>query len=361
MSAKKKITICITNDIKFDRRILRIVNSLKEVYEVRVICRRIHLDDIHIENVSLIRMKLWINKGFLFYLEYNLRLLFLLLFKKHDAIVAVDYDTILAVRCASLFKSSKLVLDAHEYFEESIEITSRPIVKSIWKGIGRIGLKKIDLAYTVSESIAERYEALHGISFKTIRNVPRHKSAQNKKGDKKILLYQGVLNRGRKLEILIDASIYLNDEYEIWIMGEGDISEELRARAAKSKADCPIRFYSWVDPELLDNYTSKAYLAYNLLENTSKSYYFSLANKFFDYIQSGVPSLNSPFPEYQKVNSNYNCCLIVECETGKDLAKYILQLEKEADKLNEIRMRRCDSTHRFADIPARMTFSTFCF
>jgi len=42
------------------------------------------------------------------------------------------------------------------------------------------------------------------------------------------------------------------------------------------------------------------------------SYYYSLANKFFDYIHAGVPSINMMFPEYVAINSEIEVSLLIE-------------------------------------------------
>ena len=42
-----------------------------------------------------------------------------------------------------------------------------------------------------------------------------------------------------------------------------------------------------------------------------KNYYHSLANKFFDYTEAGLPSLNMNFPEYKKCNEEYEVSILL--------------------------------------------------
>ena len=75
------------------------------------------------------RLRLFFNKGFLFYFEYNLRLFFLLLFKKFDVYHANDLDTLLPMWIISSIRRKNLVYDTHEYFTGVPEIQNRLIVK----------------------------------------------------------------------------------------------------------------------------------------------------------------------------------------------------------------------------------------
>ncbi len=329
----KNIAILLTNDIQYDRRMQRIIGALSNLYNITVISRNVHGQTIENDLFNVIYIKPWFNNGFLFYLEYNLRLWMKLFFLKVDIYYAVDYDTIMPAVIMGTIKNKNVVLDAHELFEESIEIVHRSFVKKIWTWIGKVFIPKIDLGITVSKSIAIYYQSNYSKEFNVIRNIPdffaEEKPYQINKSEPKIILYQGVLNVGRKLEILIDSALFLGSPYEIWIIGEGDIAQELRNRAYNIKSECKIVFHSWVAPENLKNYTSKAYLGYNLLDETSGSYYYSLANKFFDYLHAGVPSLNSNFPEYLEMNDKYDCCFLMDNLTGKELAEFILDLDEK--------------------------------
>ncbi len=59
-----------------------------------------------------------------------------------------------------------------------------------------------------------------------------------------------------------------------------------------------VTFWGYVPPEQLTELTQKAHFGLNLLQNKGLNYYYSLANKFFDYVQAYKPSVNMAFPEY---------------------------------------------------------------
>ena len=97
MNLKKKIIFSVTNDLVYDRRMIRIGESLgTEGYEVVLVGRQLK-DSQPFNNqwIKYKRFKLFFNKGKFFYLEYNLRLFFWLLFQRFDIVCGIDLDTIL--------------------------------------------------------------------------------------------------------------------------------------------------------------------------------------------------------------------------------------------------------------------------
>jgi glycosyltransferase involved in cell wall biosynthesis len=86
----------------------------------------------------------------------------------------------------------------------------------------------------------------------------------------------------------------------------------------------------------LEKLTQGAFLGYNVLENDGKSYYYSLANKTFDYMQSGVPVLCSAFPEYKALSGEYPFILFAEAESTS-IASTIRLLLESPEMYNELR------------------------
>ena len=132
------------------------------------------------------------------------------------------------------------------------------------------------------------------------------------------ILYQGALNVGRGLEALLDAMPQVAGR--LVVCGEGDLSAALRARAGRLGLLAPsaaypmgqVEFRGFVLPEQLRDVTRQAGVGIMLLENIGLSYYYSLANKFFDYVQAGVPQVCIDFPEYRALNE--------ECEVAELVA-----------------------------------------
>ena len=96
------------------------------------------------------------------------------------------------------------------------------------------------------------------------------------------------------------------DQAQLWLAGEGDLSLQLRKLVEQLKLGDRVRFLGYLQPEDLHRLTPKATIGLNLLENRGLSYYYSLANKSFDYIAAGIPSLQMDFPEYRRLQEEFD-------------------------------------------------------
>jgi glycosyltransferase involved in cell wall biosynthesis len=198
-------------------------------------------------------------------------------------------------------------------------------------------------AYTVGPALAHVFSKKHHIPFTIIRNVPYIiPLVEFREKHPKILLYQGALNEGRGIEALLEAMTLLPDGFALWLAGEGDLSADLRARAMSLKLDQKVRFLGFIKPEALKDITDQAWLGLNLLENKGESYYYSLANKFFDYVQARIPMLTMNFPEYAALNQQYKVAVLMDDLNPKIIAEKIQELANKPDLYRSLQSN-CDS------------------
>lgn len=340
---KEKIICTVTNDLSYDQRMQRICASLVDAgYEVELVGReRRGSAPLREQPFRQTRLRCRWEKGKLFYLEYNLRLLFYLLFSRFDQLNAVDLDTIVPVWAAGQLKGGRLVFDAHEYFEEVPEVVRRPGIQKIWEGVAQRFIPQMDRCYTVGPALAERFETLYGKSFGVVRNLPNRQEGISRKTvpEKPVFLYQGALNEGRGLEALIGVMPAF-PHAELWLAGEGDLSEALRQMVRNQGLEGQVRFLGYVQPAELPALTRQATIGFNLLENKGLSYYYSLANKAFDYIQAGLPSVQMDFPEYRRLQEEYGVFQLVADLLPETLMPAIRRLLEDKAYYAEM-SRRC--------------------
>jgi glycosyltransferase involved in cell wall biosynthesis len=200
----------------------------------------------------------------------------------------------------------------------------------------------LEYCYTVCESLSEVFYEKYKTNFAVIRNVPNKRIesliSKSTKSDK-IILYQGALNAGRGLEQTIEAMQMVNDA-KFWLVGEGDLSLKLRKLVKDLNIEQKVIFKGYLKPSELPEITSKATIGLNLLENTSLNYYYSLANKAFDYIQAEVPAIHMNFPEYQKLNQAFEVALLVDALHPETLAKAINKLLNDKALYDDL-VRNC--------------------
>ncbi len=328
----KHFVIALTNDIVTDQRVSRIADTLVEQgYKITMIGRMLP-HSMHLQrHYTTKRFKLWFNKGALFYANYNIKLFFYLLFKKFDGVLSNDLDTLPACFFLSRLRKKKLVYDSHEYFTEVPELVGRKFQQNAWLFFERLLLPKIKIAYTVSESIAFEYNLKYGTQFKVIRNLPvrRHKTKIQKQNT---IIYQGALNMGRGLELMIKTMQYINN-YELWIAGTGDIDDKLKALTDELNLKHKVKFLGRIALAELHTITCKAKLGLSFEEDLGKNYRYALPNKIFDYIQAHIPVLVSDLPEMAHIVKEYEVGEVLKNRNPKNVAKQILQMLNTNEKL----------------------------
>ena len=243
----KRILISVTNDLTTDQRVEKTCEALSEIgYDVLLVGRKLKKSLPIQRNYKTIRFRLLFNKGFLFYAEFNIRLFIFLLFTKKDLLFSNDLDTLLPNYIIGKLQNKKLVFDSHELFSEIPELVNKQRVKKVWLFLEKTIIPKLQNVITVSDSIKNHYHNLYGISAIVIRNIPKieHINQKNFEIDaeeKKVILYQGSVNIGRGIELMIDTMALL-DEYLFIVIGDGDILEQLKEKVSNLSLHDKVKF-----------------------------------------------------------------------------------------------------------------------
>lgn len=320
------IIFTVTTDLSYDQRMIRICTSLSQAgYDVLLVGRKlkssIPLTD---QPFKQKRIKCLFEKGKLFYAEYNIRLFFYLLFKKMDCIGAIDLDTILPCYFISKIKRTKRVYDAHELFCEMKEIVTRPAIYKLWKRIERYTVPKFLLGYTVNQPIANEFEKMYRVRYEVIRNIALLKEILPAEKKEKFILYQGAVNEGRSFETLIPA--FKSIDCKLIICGDGNFMQQARQLVAENGLQDKVIFKGKIKPDELTAITQQAYIGITLFDDKGLSNYYSLANRFFDYLHAGIPQLCVNYPVYADINSKLPIALLVDDISSTNLATQLNNL-----------------------------------
>lgn len=333
-----KIILAVTNDIVTDNRVHKIATTLtSNGYSVTIVGRKLE------QSTSLLnrsyrtrRFRLWFNKSMLFYANYNLMLFIYLLKTPVHIIVSNDLDTLLSCWLASKLRRKTLVFDSHELFSEVPELVDRPLVKNIWKAFENMIIPGIKLGYTVSKPIQDYYKAKYKKEFLLVRNVSmfRYDNSFKSIPENYIIIYQGAVNKGRGLELMLETMCLLENA-TLWIVGNGDILTDLKNLAEKLKVIEKVVFFGRVPLEKLSEITSKAHVGISLEEDMGLNYRFALPNKLFDYIQARIPLVVSALPEMKSLVTDNNIGFVLENRTPEILAEIFKNLQKDI-KVQEV-------------------------
>jgi len=333
----KRIYFTVTNDLVYDQRMKRICTTLSQNgFDVVLVGRKLrHSLPVRNETYKQKRLRCWFNIGKLFYMEFNLRLFLFLLFRKMDAICAIDLDTISPCLVISKLKIIPRIYDAHELFTGLKEVVTRPTVEKIWKRIEKSSVPKFKWGYTVSESIAEEFNRRYGVTYETIRNMPVLRPLDNVTAIEKFILYQGAVNEARGFEYLIPAMKMV--EHKLVICGDGNFMDQLRELIAKNEVEHKIELKGMLLPDDLWRISQRATIGVAFPENNGINQYLALPNKFFDYIHAGLPQINVSFPEYKKLNDEYHVAVLVDDIQPKTIADSINNLMRNTVLLGQLR------------------------
>ncbi len=291
------------------------------------------------------RIRCFFEKGKLFYAAYNIRLFFFLLLKKMDCICAIDLDTILPCYFISVLKKTRRVYDAHELFCEMKEIVTRPNIYQLWKRIEVFAVPKFTFGYTVNQPIAAEFSKMYGVNYEVIRNIALLRSITPVVSVEKIILYQGAVNEGRSFETLIPAMKKV--AAKLLICGDGNFMQQARQLVEDHMLEEKVIFRGKVTPDELRAITSGAYIGITLFENKGLSNYFSLGNRFFDYLHAGIPQLCVDYPVYRQINDELPFAVLVANLSAKNLAAELNNLLSNEVLYNTLRQNCMQARLRY--------------
>lgn len=324
--------VLVSNDLSTDRRVERTCSALQKCgYEVLLV-GRLRKNSLPMESRSypVRRLRLWFETQAVFYAELNIRFFFFLLFKQADLVFANDLDTLLSGYLVAALRGKRLIYDSHEYFTEVPELQKNPFARKVWLTIEQWILPKLRDTITVNQAIADIYNQKYGIQMVAVRNAPSQRVPLatpflHLKTDKKVILYQGALNRGRGLEWVIDAMPLLNNVV-LWVCGDGYLMDEIKQRVVDRNVSDRVVFFGKIDIEHLEHYTRCADLGLCLLSDEGQNYYYSSPNRLFDFMRVGLPVLATDFPEIRKVVERYRTGELIDHYEPAFLAQTIQRM-----------------------------------
>jgi glycosyltransferase involved in cell wall biosynthesis len=236
---------------------------------------------------------------------------------------------------------AKLVYDIHELETETANSTG--LRRILAKVMERLLIRFADEVVVVNDYIRDWYVRAYGLKRAwTVKNVPRRtieppprsRTLRNEFGipdGALLLIYQGVLARGRGVETMLRVFERAAPEQHLVLMGFGPLTEMVLDHAAC----CPnIHYRRAVAPQDVPTYTAGADVGLCLIENVCLSYFHCLPNKLFEYANCGVPVIVSDFPEMSEFVERHGCGWCIDPDE-RSLARTLAALSSE-----EIMVRR---------------------
>ncbi len=311
---------------KHESRILKETNSIiklglvSKILIVALWAEGLKEEDTITEHISLKRIKLnsskYPKKIYFEIIKYFELMFRIVKMSRNSLVTVVNCHSLsvlpigVAIKC---FKKVKLIYDAHELETERNGL--RGIRKIISKIMEAALMPFVDELIVVCQSIADWYQKRYKLKkVHVIRNIPFYKELNSFKSNilkekfkigenETLFLYHGILEKGRGLEILKDAFKSVESDKHLVIMGYGNLEDKIKSWALDYSN---IHFHQAVGCEEVLKYASSADVGIALFQNTCLSYYYSLPNKLFEFLLSGIPVMVTDFPEMTAVIDEYD-------------------------------------------------------
>lgn len=338
----KRVLISFLGNINYDTRAKNLLGSLRAMgYDVDTISfdwyDRPQGGPVPVTKLSKA------GNSLSFYLKFGLTVKLKLIFNKYDLYIASDIYNLPFLTFFAKFRSKPLFYDSRELFKYLAGLKDKQKVQSLLAAIEKSFIGDCDKIIVTGMMDAEVLMEDYGLTsdkFILLRNLP-HKTESIKPLDLKakygfpagtlVLIYQGVILKGRGLPVLLQALKKL-DNCCLVIMGDGEMRGELEKMVERENLNTRVVFTGTIPQEKILSYTAGADIGCTLIENISKSYYYALPNKMFEYIAAGIPVLASNLPQMMQIIDKYGVGKYADPEDLDAVVAAIMELSDSASR-----------------------------
>ncbi len=348
MSNIKNITIAFLGNGFFDSRVVNLSNSLvADGYNVKVISFDWFTEG-KIEYTDTIKVFKLKKKGYslTYYICFILILLFQLFKTKSHIYIAEDVFTLPFVWIVAKIKRAKVYYNSRELYPFLAGLRNKKKNQGIIAKIEKYFIGKTDLVMSTGEMDKEFIEEYYNLKDTLVlRNIPPYHKPEQKYNYRKelnlpkdaiVLLYQGVILEGRGIAIVLEVLPEL-ENFHFVLLGEGVFRKHYEETANKLGIADRVHFMGMIPHSELLAYTAGADIGLTLIENISKSYYYALPNKLFEYIMAELPVLSSNLPQMENIVNNYMVGFVADPEDEAILKTTLRQIVENKELLSEIK------------------------
>lgn len=249
---------------------------------------------------------------------------------------------------------AKLVYDSHEFELMSLKHLNKGKIHLCFiKKLEKFLINRSAFSIMVNDSIADEVQKIHKLKDRPIvvRSTPNNWvlnhdeisstrellcNQLNVSKDTFLLMYHGAIDASRGMEKIIEAVSKTNGTAAI-ILGNGNASyiQSLKVYSSSLNIQNRTLFLNAVPLTELYKYIGAVDCGMMLINGTYSgkriSYYFSLANKFFENVQALTPIIFSNLPEYKKLIKFYNIGITVDPDNMEDIISSVNLLKDDKE------------------------------
>ena len=269
-----------------------------------------------------------------------------------DAYHAHDLDALWPAERVATRQGALLVYDSHELWTEQSGVVNRPTVQRFWCWLEKRLMPQVHHTIAVSHSIKLALEARYQLDGVTVlRNLPvfrkpvdsnRIRETLGLDDQRPVVLYQGGFLTANGLLEQIDAAAKF-ERAVLVLLGGGPCEPDLKQKVHQHQLGDSVFFLPRVPFAELHEYTCSADVGLCLIQNSGKSFFYSLPNKLFEYFMAGLPVVASDFPEMGPVVRDSGAGVLADPRDPAAVAEQVNLLIADST-----RMARCAEAARVA-------------
>ncbi len=345
----KTITIGFLGNLNYDTRTFNFFNSLtesgNEVCFIGFDWLTKEFNSYFDENISITKLV----KGkfsLFFYLKFFIIQLRSALKIKSDIYLASDFFSLPALFITAKLYNKKIFYDSRELFTELPFHENKPVVRKIIEIFERYLIKRVDVVFTTGEMDSDYLKKLYSINNIYLqRNLPVKNNSilpvnlYNKysiPSDSIIVLYQGIVVKGRGLKFYFNELTKLNNLYLI-VLGGGEHLNYYKSLSEKMGISKQAIFAGKVQQSEILNYTSGAFAGLSIIDNIGINNYYALPNKLFEYLMAGIPVIVNNLPQMKKIVDEYKVGAVIDENIENSLREILLQWKNNKSLYNELK------------------------
>ncbi|MFZ6014278.1 MAG: capsular biosynthesis protein [Bacteroidota bacterium] len=347
---KKKILIVTLSDLRYDARVRRQVQALKDSYQITLSgFNGVFSEDyvlVPLMPTRLTLLRKLITAVLLMMRAYRLAhrvlhdyLPFLrnqLSGQSFDLIIANDVETL--PLAFALPGHHRVLFDAHEYaprhFEDKLmwRLFFQPF--NVW--LCRKYLPLTKAMTTVGAGLAKEYKKNFNVDPVVIPNATNYFDLKPVPvEDNKIrLVYMGIVNPSRRLELMMEMMDLLDDRFvlDLFLLTPGFASDKTKkyidSLQQYSERNPRIRLFPPIKSVDVVKTINHYDIGVFLLPPINFNYENTLPNKLFDYIQARLGIAIGPTPEMAQIVNAYHNGVVSQDFTPQSLAEKLNPLTK---------------------------------
>jgi len=272
---------------------------------------------------------------YLFILEWGFKILIL---TNKNNILMINPHSVPALPIAIIMKylhKCKICYDTHEIETEQYEKNS--LTKIISKIIEKFSIKHCDAVITTSDGYSDWYKKTYILKqVYTVKNYSIKRCDKestnnylrdycNCTNDDYLFIYQGIIAKGRGINLLIDVFTKVSNNKHIIFLGHGSSVKKVKAA---SENNSNIHYHTSVASSEVYNYIKCCDVGFCLIPNLHLSYFHTLPNKMLECLNVNVPVVVSNHPDMSKSITEYDAGWVTKV-TSNEVFSFVDNISKE--------------------------------